>query len=211
MQQYQNNNPLGFTRETASLLTGLGVSNLSEFEKRDISFDDLKYLTDEDLEVLQVGDKFDYESFRKMRDNLKKKYDTKADIPADTLKILGAVRRQAEVINLYCQFLIKMSDDLPDYFIDNDTHLKASDVLVQGVDSVLGELNNLQKAVENFQVIDKEELQEVINKRQARTIDGFVSEKDEIFKNDGLDYRMILKGIAAGIITFYVIKKFILK
>lgn len=45
-------NPLGFTKETATLLAGFCCSNLTKFKKKDISIDDLKYLTREDLKVL---------------------------------------------------------------------------------------------------------------------------------------------------------------
>lgn len=46
------NNPLGFSRETATLVTGLGCSNLTKFKEKNISIDDLKYLTPEDLAIL---------------------------------------------------------------------------------------------------------------------------------------------------------------
>lgn len=45
-------NPLGFSRETAALVTGLGCSNLTQFKKKNISIDDLKHLTPEDLAIL---------------------------------------------------------------------------------------------------------------------------------------------------------------
>ena len=48
--------PLGFTKEVANLLSGLSCTNLSEFKKRNIAYDDLMYLTDDDFKIL--GNKF---------------------------------------------------------------------------------------------------------------------------------------------------------
>lgn len=52
IDELRYDNPLGFTREIAGLLTGLGITNLAEFKKKEINLDDLKNLTDEDLKIL---------------------------------------------------------------------------------------------------------------------------------------------------------------
>lgn len=47
---YQN--PLGFTKEMASIFTGFNSTDLSELRKNEICHDDLMYLSDEDLILL---------------------------------------------------------------------------------------------------------------------------------------------------------------
>lgn len=52
VEEERYDNPLGFTRETGALLSGLGITNLSKFKKKEINLDDLKDLTEEDLKLL---------------------------------------------------------------------------------------------------------------------------------------------------------------
>ncbi|XP_058808908.1 uncharacterized protein LOC131674323 [Phymastichus coffea] len=151
-------NPLGFTNETAQLISGLGCTNLKQFKKKDINLDDLQYLTKEDLEVLEVGDTFDYESFEKLKKSLQRKYDKIVKGPCidDIIKILKSTRKQIEIVNYFMKYVeIKLKENRQDVFIDRNQNKKASEVIIEACDNVLIEVKEFRTLLSSLDRLER--------------------------------------------------------
>ncbi|XP_014228727.1 uncharacterized protein LOC106653708 [Trichogramma pretiosum] len=146
------NDPTLCSRETVAILTGLGVANLSNFIERGISLEDLQYVTDEDLSVLDPGESFNKNTFKQMQESLQKRFANKQlkIESGDWEKILNNEYKQLCVITIFLKFVLSVLKKEENQYFDCEKNLTTSDALMIATNSILNEVTELDKTIDEI-------------------------------------------------------------
>lgn len=149
---------IGFSKQTEALLCGLGGKNLiKEFKKRNISTDALHKLTKEDFVRLGADEHLAENMFQSL-------CISKEKIPSMKLKPHQRMFNKIEILNMgkkqfdimqsfitYCR--VKLKKQRIHSFIEPDTALSASKVLILAADSILKEVNETELKLKELEAV----------------------------------------------------------
>lgn len=147
---------LGFTRQTETLITGLGGTPdlVEEFRKRNISTEELAELTEYDL--INLGADYSFiSSFLKQMKNTPKKT-SEYLMPSyrfeHLLDILKTGRHHIKFIGAFIAFVkLRLEGEQINLFVDADKGLRASETLKIASMATLQEVDSIMKEVENLE------------------------------------------------------------
>ena len=145
-----------FTKQTATLLRGLGIRELiPEFKKRNISTDVLHELSTEELIILGV-DPQKAEELKNTLNVKKRKFRiTQTNVQDRLQHFLEIIKHGEQQLSLiqafvaYCR--LRLAKERINIFIDPDKCLSASEVLPVSVSATLAEVKEAQKNLSQLQ------------------------------------------------------------
>ncbi|XP_019885147.1 uncharacterized protein LOC109610477 [Camponotus floridanus] len=150
--------PIGFNKQTETLLYGVGGKNLiKEFKKRNISTDALHKLTKEDFIQLGADEHLAENMFHSL-------CISKEKIPSMKLKPHQRMFNKIEILNMgkkqfdtmqafitHCR--VKLKKQRIHSFIEPDAALSASKVLILAADSILKEVNETELKLKELEAV----------------------------------------------------------
>ncbi|TGZ38131.1 Synaptogyrin-2 [Temnothorax longispinosus] len=149
---------LGFTKQTETLLRGVGAHDLiKEFQRRNISTDALHKLTKEDF--VQLGaDKDQAENIvNALCISKKKTYSTKAKPHhriSDKVEILQLGERQLSIIQDFVKYCrMKLRKERINFFVEPDKALSASQILCLAADAALKEVDEAELKLKELEAV----------------------------------------------------------
>ncbi|XP_015433357.1 PREDICTED: synaptogyrin-2 [Dufourea novaeangliae] len=198
--------PFSFTKQTASLLRGLGVPELiPECKKRNISTDTLHELTTEELIMLGADSK----KAEEIRNALNIKGRRSGVVVTNIqdrlehfLEIIKHGEQQLSLIQAFVSYCrLRLKKERINIFVNPNKSLSASEILPIAVNATLTEL---EEAKQNLY-----ELEELILGLLAIIVFGCISNKGYIRRADGKevclyneDHNACNYGIAIGVLAF---------
>ncbi|CAL7950871.1 unnamed protein product [Xylocopa violacea] len=161
--------PFGFTKQTATLLRGLGVSEIiSECKKRNISTDILHQLSTQELIMLGADPKKAEELQNTL--NVKKKRSAIIAINIEDrlehlIEIIKHGEQQFSLIQAFVAYCrLRLMKERINMFVDPDKSLSASNILPIAVNATLTEINQTKR--------DLAELEELLLGLSRNKMDG---------------------------------------
>lgn len=142
--------PLGFTKRTASILEGLGAGDIiNEFKKRNISTDALSKLTKDDF--IKLGASDELADSMNQQFNLKNQYhqlihlDDDNNSIKDLFEVLKSGREHLHLIKSFFTYAYKRVRMCPnDFIVDQNKNERASKILAQAAMATLHEVDQLE-------------------------------------------------------------------
>ncbi|KYN37630.1 Synaptogyrin-2 [Trachymyrmex septentrionalis] len=197
---------LEFTKQTETLLCGVGAQNLvKECKRRNISTNALHRLTKEDF--VQLGADADHAEniANALCISKKKQYDVKPKPHyriLDKIEILQVGEKQLSIIQDFVKYCkMKLKKERINFFVEADKALSASQILCMSAEATLKEVSEAE--------LKLKELEAMIMTLFAIIVFGCISSKGYLVKEDGKEVCLYNEdnnacnyGIGIGVLAF---------